>query len=154
MSTMPQPGDAAPLLDGPTDEGTFQLAAHAGSSVVVYFYPKDMTKGCTIEAQDFRDRASDFAEVNAVVVGVSRDPVKRHAKFRDKEGLNFPLLSDESGAVTEAWGVWQEKSMYGRKYMGIVRSTFIIGPDGVVTHAWPKVKVKGHADEVLAALKG
>ncbi len=154
MPAMPEVGSPAPLLQGPTDQGTFDLADHAGSQVVVYFYPKDMTKGCTIEAQDFRDALAEFVAAGAVVVGVSRDPVARHAKFRDKESLNFPLLADEDGAVTEAWGVWQEKKNYGRTYMGIVRSTFVVGPDGTITHAWPKVRVKGHVEAVLEAVRG
>ena len=154
MPAMPTVGQPAPPLQGPTDQGAFDLAEHAGAQVVVFFYPKDMTKGCTLEAQGFRDARADFEAAGAVVVGVSRDPVQRHAKFRDKESLNFPLVSDEDGAITEAWGVWQEKKNYGRTYMGIVRSTFVIGPDGAVTHAWPKVRVKGHVEQVLAAVQG
>lgn len=151
---MPSPGDLAPPLAGPTDDGTFDLAAHRGRPVVVYFYPRDATPGCTLEAQDFRDRAADFAAAGATIVGVSRDSVKSHAKFRAKECLPFPLVADESGAITESWGVWQEKSMYGKVSMGIVRSTFVVGADGRVSHAWPKVSVKGHADAVLAAILG
>jgi peroxiredoxin Q/BCP len=153
MSSMPTVGAAAPPLAGPTDQEPFDAADHAGKLVVVYFYPKDMTKGCTVEAQDFRDQLAAFQEAGAVVVGVSRDPAKRHAKFRAKESLTFPLIADEDGAVTEAWGVWQEKSMYGRTYMGIVRSTFLIGRDGTIAHAWPKVRVKGHIDEVLRVVQ-
>ena len=151
MPAMPTVGDIAPPLAGPTDREPFDAADHAGHQIVVYFYPKDMTKGCTIEAQGFRDQLAAFQAAGAVVVGVSRDPAKRHAAFRDKEALTFPLIADEDGSVTEAWGVWQEKSMYGRTYMGIVRSTFVIGRDGTISHAWPKVRVKGHVDEVLAA---
>lgn len=152
--TSPTPGDPAPPLSGPTDEGTFDLAAHRGKKVVVYFYPKDMTKGCTVEAQGFRDHLDAFTSAGAVVVGVSRDSVKRHAKFREKESLNFALVADEDGAITEAWGVWREKKMYGRTYMGIVRATFVVGEDGVVTHAWDKVRVKGHVEAVLEAVQG
>jgi len=153
MTAMPTVGAPAPPLSGATDQQPFDAADHAGEQIVVYFYPKDMTKGCTLEAQDFRDQLEAFHAAGAVVVGVSRDPVKRHAKFRDKESLTFPLIADEDGAITEAWGVWQEKSMYGRTYMGIVRSTFVIGRDGAISHAWPKVRVKGHVAEVLSAVQ-
>lgn len=147
-------GDVAPPLTGPTDEGLFDLADHSGKQVVVYFYPKDMTKGCTVEAQDFRDHLESFTAAGAVVVGVSRDSVKRHAKFRDKESLNFALLADEDGTNTEAWRVWREKKLYGKTYMGIVRSTYVVGVDGRISHAWDKVRVKGHVAAVLAAVQG
>lgn len=148
------PGDVAPALAGPTDEGSFDLADHRGKTVVVYFYPKDMTKGCTVEAQDFRDHLDAFSAAGALVVGVSRDSVKRHARFRDKESLPFALLADEDGTVCEAWRVWREKKLYGKTYMGIVRSTFVVGPEGRIAHAWDKVRVKGHVAEVLAAVQG
>jgi peroxiredoxin Q/BCP len=151
--SMPEPGAPAPALSGPTDEGAFDLAAHAGSPVVVYFYPKDLTPGCTTEACGFRDAKAELEAAGAVVVGVSKDPPKRHAKFREKHGLNFPLVSDEDGAICEAWGVWQLKKFMGREYMGIVRSTFLVAADGTVARAWPKVRVKGHVDEVLAAVQ-
>lgn len=151
--SMPEAGSPAPALSGPTDEGAFDLAAHAGKPVVVYFYPKDLTPGCTTEACGFRDAKAELEAAGAVVVGVSKDPPKRHAKFREKHGLNFPLVSDEDGAICEAWGVWQLKKFMGREYMGIVRSTFLVGPDGAVAQAWPKVRVKGHVDQVLAAVQ-
>ena len=151
--TMPQPGDTAPALSGPTDEGSFSLADQAGKPVVVYFYPKDLTPGCTTEACGFRDAQADLRAAGAVVVGVSKDPPKRHAKFRDKHQLNFPLVSDEDGSICEAWGVWQLKKFMGREYMGIVRATFLVAADGRVQRVWPKVKVKGHVDEVISAVK-
>ncbi|MEC7946196.1 MAG: thioredoxin-dependent thiol peroxidase [Myxococcota bacterium] len=149
---MPTVGDPAPALAGPTDEGAFDLSLHAGRPVVVYFYPKDLTPGCTTEACGFRDARAELESAGAVVVGVSKDPPKRHAKFREKHGLNFPLVSDEDGSICEAWGVWQLKKFMGREYMGIVRATFLIGPDGTVAQAWPKVRVKGHVDAVLEAI--
>ncbi len=153
MSEMPVAGQLAPALRGPTDQGPFDLAQHAGKPVVVYFYPKDMTPGCTTEARDFRDAAEAFAAIDAVVVGVSRDSVARHAKFRDKESLPFFLVSDEDGTVCADWGVWQEKKLYGKLFMGIVRSTFLIDPTGNVHRAWPSVRVKGHVDDVLEATR-
>jgi len=149
---MLQPGQPAPALSGPTQDGSFDLAAHRGSPVVVYFYPKDMTPGCTTEACDFRDRHERLLAQGAVVVGVSRDSVARHRRFAEKEALPFPLVADEDGAITEAWGVWREKKNYGKSYMGIVRSTFLVAADGTITRVWDPVKVKGHVDEVLAAL--
>lgn len=148
------PGDTAPPLSGPTDEGSFDLSEHRGKHVVVYFYPKDMTKGCTVQAQGFRDHLAAFSAAGAIVVGVSRDSPKRHAKFRAKESLSFPLVSDEDGTITEAWRVWREKKLYGKTYMGIVRSTFVVGPDGRISHAWDKVRVKGHVEAVLEAVQG
>ena len=124
-----------------------------GAPVVLYFYPKDDTSGCTSEAQAFTALADEFKTTGAVVVGVSRDTVASHGKFRKKYGLKVELGSDEGGAVTDAYGVWVEKSMYGRKYMGIERATFLISPEGKIVRTWPKVKVPGHAQEVLAAVK-
>ena len=147
-----KPGDIAPAFDMPTDDGRVSLAALQGKSVVLYFYPKDDTPGCTTEAQAFTALASDFAKVGAVVVGVSRDTAAKHGKFRKKYGLDVLLGADEDGSVTEAYGVWVEKSLYGRQYMGIERATFLIGPDGVIRQVWRKVKVAGHAESVLAAL--
>ncbi len=145
-------GTPAPAFDLPSDEGdALTLAGLKGKTVVLYFYPKDDTSGCTSEAQGFTAAAADFAKAGAVVVGVSRDSVKSHAKFRGKYDLDVRLGSDESGAVTEAYGVWVEKSMYGRQYMGIERATFLIDRDGVVQRVWRKVKVPGHVQEVLAA---
>lgn len=146
------PGDIAPAFDMPTDDGRVSLAAFNGQSVVLYFYPKDDTPGCTTEAQAFTALAGDFAKAGAVVIGVSRDTAAKHGKFRKKYGLNVLLGADEDGSVTEAYGVWVEKTLYGRQYMGIERATFLIGPDGVIRQVWRKVKVAGHAESVLAAL--
>jgi peroxiredoxin Q/BCP len=144
-------GDRAPALQAATsDGGTVNLAA-PGKPLVLYFYPKDDTSGCTREAQDFTALAGEFAKAGATVVGVSRDPMKKHDKFIAKYDLKVPLASDEDGAISDAFGTWVEKSMYGRKYMGMERSTFLIGADGRVVRAWRKVKVPGHAEEVLKA---
>jgi len=152
---MIEPGMKAPGIDLPTDDGgTVSFEALKGRTVVLYFYPKADTPGCTDESRDFSDLTDAFAAAGAVVVGVSRDPVRKLARFREKHGLKVILGSDEAGSVTEAWGVWVEKAMYGRTYMGIERATFVISPDGLVAHAWRKVKVKGHAAEVLAAVTG
>lgn len=147
-------GDQAPDFDLPTDGGgRVKLSDHLGKKVVVYFYPKDDTSGCTKEAQAFTDLANDFATLGVPVIGISPDPVKSHDKFKAKYGLNLILASDEDKIALEAWGVWVEKSMYGRSYMGVERSTFIVGTDGKIAKAWPKVKVPGHAEEVLAAAR-
>lgn len=146
-------GSTAPDFTLPSDtEGDVTLSDLRGRKVVLYFYPKDDTSGCTAQACDLRDAMPRFAGVDAVVLGVSPDPVASHAKFREKHGLNFPLLADETHEVSEAYGVWKEKSMYGRTYMGIERSTFLIDEGGTVTHAWRKVKPKEHADLVAEAL--
>ncbi len=145
-------GDKAPSFTLPSDSGgKVSLKDFKGKTVVLYFYPKDDTSGCTAEACAFRDALPDFSKVDAEIVGISRDPVKKHDKFKAKYELNFPLASDEDGAVCEAYGTWVEKSMYGRKYMGIERATFLIDGKGVVREVWRKVKVPGHADEVLKA---
>jgi len=145
-------GDKAPALTVASSDGkTIDLAA-PGRPLVLYFYPKDDTSGCTREAQDFTALAADFAKAGAAVVGVSRDPMKKHDKFIAKYDLKVPLAADEDGAISDAFGTWVEKSMYGRKYMGMERSTFLIGADGTVRRAWRKVKVPGHADEVLKAV--
>ena len=150
---MPAIGQPAPSFTLPRDGGTdVSLADYAGQMVVLYFYPKDDTPGCTTEAIDFSAEAEAFAAAGAVVLGVSRDTVKKHEKFCDKHGLKVALLADEDGAVCEAYGVWVEKSMYGRTYMGIERTTFLIGRDGKIARVWDKVKVKDHAAEVLAAV--
>jgi len=149
------PGVAAPAVDLPADSGgRFRLADHAGSSVVLYFYPKADTPGCTSEAKDFTDHIAAFRDAGAIVVGVSKDPVKKLDRFKAKYGLQVILASDEADDVCERYGVWVEKSMYGKTYMGIERATFLIGPDGIVREAWRKVSVKGHAEAVLAALRG
>ena len=147
-------GDKAPKLDIETSDGrTIDLSA-PGKPLVLYFYPKDDTSGCTREAQDFTALAGDFGAAGVRVVGVSRDPMKKHDKFIAKYELMVPLASDEDGRISDAFGTWVEKSMYGRKYMGMQRSTFLIGKDGRVARAWRKVKVPGHAAEVLEAAKG
>jgi peroxiredoxin Q/BCP len=131
-----------------------KLTDFAGKQVVLYFYPKDNTPGCTVEACAFRDEHSKLQKKGAVVLGVSADDEKSHQTFIKKFNLPFPLLVDGDHAAAEAYGAWGEKNLYGRKYMGIIRSTFLIGPDGVVKTVWPKVKVEGHVDDVLAALDG
>jgi len=147
-------GDKAPDFDLPTDGGgSLKLADLKGKAVVLYFYPKDMTPGCTTEAQDFRDLAKDFEKAGAVIVGASKDSPARHDKFIAKHDLNFKLVSDEEGTLCEAYGVWQLKKFMGREFMGIVRATFLIDAKGVIREIWPKVKVKGHAAEVLEAAK-
>jgi thioredoxin-dependent peroxiredoxin len=147
-------GDKAPDFNLPADGGrTIRLSELKGKKVVLYFYPKDDTPGCTIEAKDFRDFAKDFEAAGAVVIGVSKDSVGSHEKFKEKYCLPFPLVSDESGATCEAYGVWAEKSMYGKTYMGIERTTFLIDTGGTVRNVWRKVKVDGHVKEVLAAVK-
>lgn len=147
-------GDKAPLIELPDDKGqTVNLADFKGQPVVVYFYPKDDTPGCTSEACGFRDNLAALNQVNAAVFGISKDSVKSHAKFRDKYELTFPLLSDETGAVCDAYGVWTEKSMYGRKYMGIERATFLIDKEGKIAKIWPKVSVTGHVAEVVKAVQ-
>lgn len=153
MPAIPAIGQPAPSFTLPRDGGAeVSLADYAGQIVVLYFYPKDDTPGCTTEAIDFSTDSEAFAKAGAVVLGVSRDSVKKHEKFRDKHSLKVALLADEDGAVCEAYGVWGEKSMYGRTYMGIDRTTFLIGPDGRIARVWEKVKVKDHAAEVLAAV--
>jgi peroxiredoxin Q/BCP len=146
-------GDKAPAISV-TDSGGANLdLASPGQPLVLYFYPKDDTSGCTREAQDFTALAPDFAKAGVKVVGVSRDPMKSHEKFIGKYGLAVPLVSDEDGRVSEAFGTWVEKSMYGRKYMGMERATYLIGADGRVLKAWRKVKVPQHAEEVLRAAR-
>ncbi|MBE9555074.1 MAG: thioredoxin-dependent thiol peroxidase [Proteobacteria bacterium] len=145
-------GDKAPDFTLPTDGGgALTLSSLRGRKVVLYFYPKDDTSGCTAESIAFRDALADFEAAGATVIGVSKDSAAKHDRFKAKHGLNFPLVADEECAACAAWGVWVEKSMYGRKYMGIERSTFLIGPDGKIPRAWRKVKVPGHVEEVLEA---
>jgi peroxiredoxin Q/BCP len=149
-----QVGDRAPSFDLATDGGgKISLSKFKGQKVVLYFYPKDDTSGCTAQACGFRDTMPKFGKGDCVVIGVSRDSVASHDKFKKKYDLNFTLGADESGKVTEDFGVWVEKSMYGRKYMGIERSTFLIDGKGVIRGIWRKVKVPGHVEEVLAAAK-
>jgi peroxiredoxin Q/BCP len=145
-------GDKAPDFTLPTDGGgRLALKELKGKIVVLYFYPKDDTSGCTAEACAFRDSLPDFSKVKAKVVGISRDSVASHDRFKTKYKLPFPLASDEEGKVCAAYGTWVEKSMYGRKYMGIERATFLIDSKGVIRGVWRKVKVPGHAEEVLKA---
>ncbi|UMY15752.1 peroxiredoxin [Methylobacterium organophilum] len=147
-------GDQAPDFTLPGAGGeTISLANLKGRKVVLYFYPKDDTSGCTLEAQGFNALTEAFEAAGAVVIGVSPDSVKSHDKFRVKYGLTFPLASDEAKSMLEAYGVWVEKSMYGRKYMGVERTTMLIDPEGRIARIWPKVKVPGHADEVLTAAR-
>jgi len=146
-------GNAPSLTLALSDGSSIDLAA-PGAPLVLYFYPKDDTSGCTREAQDFTALAAYFAAAGAQVVGVSRDPMKKHHKFIAKYDLAVPLASDEDGAISDAFGTWVEKSMYGRKYMGMERATFLIGADGRVLKAWRKVKVPGHAEAVLTAVRG
>jgi peroxiredoxin Q/BCP len=146
-------GDRAPNIDVTASDGSTINLASPGKPLVLYFYPKDDTSGCTREAQDFTSLAGDFAKAGAAIVGVSRDPMKKHEKFIDKYELKVPLASDEDGRISDAFGTWVQKSMYGRKYMGMERSTFLIGADGKVLREWRKVKVPGHAVEVLAAVR-
>ena len=154
MADQLQAGDAAPDFKLPRDgEGLLSLADFSGKKLVLYFYPKDDTSGCTAEAIDFNRLAKEFSAAGAAIVGASPDPVKKHDKFRQKYELTFPLLADEAKSMLEAYGVWVEKSMYGRKYMGVERSTFLIGADGRIAQIWRKVKVPGHADAVLAAAR-
>jgi peroxiredoxin Q/BCP len=148
------PGNPAPAFSLPaTGGGTVDLAALKGRKVVLYFYPKDDTSGCTREAQDFQALKDAFASADTTVIGVSPDPMKSHDKFRAKYGLDFPLASDESKAILQAFGVWVEKSMYGRKYMGVERTTVLLDRDGRIARVWPKVSVPGHAEEVLAVAR-
>ncbi len=147
-------GDACPEFSMPSDGGgTISLADLKGKPAVIYFYPKDDTPGCTKEACGFRDMLPDFSGVGAAIIGVSKDKVAKHDKFKAKYELTFTLGSDEDGAVCEAFGTWVEKSMYGRKYMGIERATFLVDADGKIAKVWRKVKVKGHVEEVLAAVQ-
>ena len=147
-------GRPAPDFTLTSDEGeTVSLSSLKGSPVVLYFYPKDDTPGCTAEACGFRDSLPDFGKLKAQVIGISKDSVAKHDKFKKKYELNFPLVSDEDGKICEKYGTWVEKSLYGRKYMGIERATFLIDKAGTVAKVWHKVKVRGHVDEVLKALK-
>jgi thioredoxin-dependent peroxiredoxin len=153
-SSVLQAGDPAPDFSLPDDAGHIRsLKDFHGRKLVLYFYPKDATFGCTQEACDFRDNMNRVVATGTSVAGVSADPVDNHCRFKEKQGLNFPLLSDPGKKTLEAYGVWQEKSLYGRKFMGIVRTTFIIDEKGVIAKVFPKVKIAGHVNEVLKALK-
>jgi len=150
----PTVGDKAPAFSASTHTGErIRLSMLKGQYVVLYFYPKDNTPGCTVEAKAFRDAADELAAAGAVVLGVSPDSAESHCKFIERFGLNFQLLVDEDHAIAEKYGVWVEKNMYGRKYMGVQRATFLINPKGSVVAVWPKVRPEGHADQVLKALE-
>lgn len=154
MSDWLEEGTKVPAVTLTADDGSkVKLADLKGSPVVLYFYPADDTPGCTKEACAFRDRSAELKELGAKVYGVSPDGVASHVKFRDKYKLNFPLLADPDHKVAEKFGAWREKNMYGKKSMGIVRSTFLIGPDGVIKRMWRSVKVDGHDAAVIAALQ-
>ena len=145
-------GDMAPEFSLPGDGGsTVSLSSHRGKKVVLYFYPKDDTSGCTKEAIEFNGLKAEFTKANTVIIGMSPDSPKSHDKFKAKYDLTFPIAADENKTALEAYGVWVEKSMYGRKYMGVERTTVLIGTDGKILAVWPKVKVDGHAAEVLKA---
>ena len=150
---MIEEGGKAPAIEVTTSGGETIDLSRPGQPLVLYFYPKDDTSGCTREAQDFTALAGEFKAAGVTVVGISRDPMAKHEKFIGKYGLSVQLASDEDGRVSDAFGTWVQKSMYGRKYMGMERATYLIGPDGRVLKAWRKVKVPGHAQEVLEAAK-
>jgi thioredoxin-dependent peroxiredoxin len=154
MPAQPGPGTKAPAFSLPRDGGgTVSLADFKGQNLVLYFYPRADTPGCTVEAKGFSELAAAFKRAGTAVLGVSAGPVKAQDAFKAKHGLAVPLASDETHKVLDAYGVWGEKSMYGKKFMGITRATFLIGRDARIAHVWPKVKVAGHAEEVLAAAK-
>ena len=149
-----QIGDKAPDFTMPTDDnGSVSLKDYKGQSLILYFYPKDDTSGCTKQACSFTENLSQFNALDCTVLGVSKDSVAKHIKFKAKHDLTFPLASDENGDVCERYGVWGEKSMYGKKYMGIARTTFLIDGNGIIQHIWHKVKVPGHIDAVLEEVK-
>jgi thioredoxin-dependent peroxiredoxin len=150
---IPKEGAPAPAISLPTDSGEpFELRSLRGKNVVLYFFPKADTPGCTKESCEFRDASQKFRKANTVIVGISPDAAKAQAKFKQKFDLPFVLLADVDHKAAEAYGVWKEKSMYGKKYMGIERTTFVIDTDGVIKKIFPKVRVEGHADEVFAAV--
>lgn len=147
-------GDSVPTFSLPSSSGKeVSLADYKGKKIVLYFYPKDDTPGCTTEACEFRDNLKNYEAINAVVIGVSKDPLKSHDKFIEKYGLPFELISDEEGKLLDAFGTWKEKSMYGKTFMGVERSTFLIAEDGKIAKAWRKVSVPNHVAEVLEEAK-
>lgn len=155
MPKVLKPGDPAPPFDLPTaGGGRVSLAKLKGRRVVLYFYPKDDTPGCTQEALNFTEKAKAFAAAKTTVIGVSRDSPAKHDKFAAKHGLKVTLASDEDGAVCEAYGVWVEKTLYGRSYMGVERATFLVDPKGNIARVWRKVKVPGHVEDVLQEVNG
>lgn len=148
------PGDPAPEFNlAREDGGTSNLASFSGKKLVLYFYPRDDTSGCTTEAIDFSRLKPAFERAGAVVIGISPDSAAKHAKFKEKRALTVELVPDEQREIIEAFGVWVEKSLYGRRYMGVERASFLIGPDGRIANVWRKVKVKGHAEAVLEAVQ-
>ncbi len=150
---MIETGHTSPDFNLPTDTGHFSLSDYAGKNVVLFFFPKADTSGCTKQAIAFSELQTEFDAANTVVIGVSKDTPQKQAKFRDKHNLTCLLGADHETQICEDFGVWVEKSMYGRTYMGIQRATFLIGPDGVILHVWPKVKVPGHAEDVLGHIR-
>lgn len=146
-------GDKAPDFQLTSDVGSIKLSDYLGKNVVLYFYPKDDTPGCTVEARDFTAKSSKFSDLNSVVIGISKDNVECHIKFKEKYNLSVLLLADEDAEVCQKYDVWQEKSMFGKKYMGIERTTFLIDALGKIVHIWNKVKVDGHADDVLGVVE-
>lgn len=155
QSTGPQEGDRAPEFSLPADgDQPVSLADYKGKNIVLYFYPKDDTSGCTKEAIGFTEALKDFEKLDTVVLGVSKDTIKKHQKFKEKHNLGVTLISDEEGSLCNDYGVWVEKSMYGRKYMGIERATFLIDDSGKVKRVWRKVRVPGHVEDVLGAVRG
>jgi peroxiredoxin Q/BCP len=154
MADWIEPGQKAPAFSAPTDQGKVaKLKDYSGRFLVLYFYPRDDTPGCTKEACAFRDQTKELDKLGASVLGVSTDSVASHQKFQKKFDLNFPLLADEDHAIAEAYGAWREKNMYGKKSMGIQRSTYLIGPDHKVIHVWKKVQVDGHDQEVIETIQ-
>jgi len=151
---IPAAGRKAPAFTLESSTGrNIRLSALKGSPVVVYFYPKDNTPGCTTEAKEFRDLLPDFEKAGVTVLGISPDDVESHCRFADKEGLTFPLLADTGHAIAGKYGVWVEKNMYGKKFMGVQRATFLIDAEGTIARVWPKVRPRGHAAEVLEAAR-
>ncbi|MEO1047053.1 MAG: peroxiredoxin [Pseudomonadota bacterium] len=155
MSDFPKTGDSIPDIEmGTPDGGSVKASDFAGQKLVVFFYPKDNTPGCTTEAKDFTALKGDFDAAGVALLGVSKDSAKKHQNFIAKHDLTTPLATDaEEGGLSDALGIWTEKQMYGKTYMGMVRSTYLVGADGKIAQIWPKVKVKGHAEEVLAAAR-
>ena len=148
-------GDLVPAIILPSDsEVSINISDYKGKHVVIYFYPKDDTPGCTIEAKDFSCNLDKFTALNTIVIGISRDSVKKHQKFKDKYELKHILLSDETGEICEKFNCWVEKSMYGKKYMGIARTTFLIDTNGRISKIWQKVKIEGHVEEVIKTIEG
>ena len=152
-SSIPEPGNKAPDFTGTTESNeTIRLSEQKGKNVVLYFYPRDNTPGCTVEAKEFRDVQDELEANNTIVLGVSPDNPESHCKFIDRFELNFTLIADEDNRIAEKYGVWVEKNMYGKKFMGVQRATFLIDPNGKIAHVWPKVRANGHAEQVLKAL--